>query len=265
MAVILLEKRGPLGILTLNRPEAMNALGAQGDGAAVRAVCEQANADPELRCLILTGAGRAFSAGGDVKAMLARDGAFAGGGTTLRENYRREFQMLSKAIFDLDIPLIAAVNGAAVGLGCDLACLADVRVASDQARFGVTFLKVGLIPGDGGTWLLPRVIGYSRAAELLFSGDLIDARTAAEWGLVSRVVPHADLMPHALELAQRFAAQPPHALRLCKALLRQGRSASYESMLEMSAAAQALCHLTDDHIEGVSALLEKRPPVFRGA
>ena len=265
MSLMILDKQGPVALLTLNRPEALNALGTPGDGAAVRDVCERVNADPEIRTVVLTGAGRAFSAGGDVKSMLAKTGVFSGGGVSIRENYRREFQMLSKAIFDLDVPVIAAVNGPAIGLGCDIACLADVRIASDQARFGVTFLKVGLIPGDGGTWLLPRVLGYSRAAELLFSGDVIIAATAAEWGLVSRVGPHGDLLTHAMELAARFAAQPPHALRLCKALMRQGRTASYESMLEMSASAQALCHLTDDHLEGVAAVVEKRQPGFHGS
>jgi 2-(1,2-epoxy-1,2-dihydrophenyl)acetyl-CoA isomerase len=160
--------------------------------------------------------------------------------------------------------MIAAVNGPAVGLGCDLAGIADIRLASDRARFGVPFVKLGIIPGDGGAWLLPRTIGYARAAELLFTGDLIDAATAAEWGLVNRVVPHERLMDEAMALAARIAAQPPHALRLAKALLRQGRESSYEAVLEMSASAQALSHLTEDHLEGVTAHVEKRAPDFRG-
>jgi enoyl-CoA hydratase/carnithine racemase len=160
--------------------------------------------------------------------------------------------------------LIAAVNGAAVGLGCDLACLADVRIASEDARFGVAFLKVGLIPGDGGAWLLQRVIGYSRAAEMLYTGRLINAEVAVEWGLVSQVVPAGDLTRVALELAQQICAQPPHALRLAKGLMRHGREASYGALMEMSATAQALCHLTDDHLEGVTSVIEKRAPTFRG-
>ena len=160
--------------------------------------------------------------------------------------------------------MIAAVNGPAIGLGCDVACLADIRIAADSAKFGVTFLKLGLIPGDGGAWLLPRSIGMSRAAELLFTGDVIDAATAQAWGLVSRVVPADRLLDEALALAERIAAQPPHALRLAKSLLRQGQTASYDTIMEMSAAAQAIMHLTEDHMEGVNALIEKRPPSFKG-
>src|SRR5262249_13243038 len=149
----------------------------------------------------------------------------------------------------------------------DVTCMADIRIASDKARFGVTFLRLGLVPGDGGAWLLPRVIGMARASELLFTANLIDAATAAEWGLVNRVVPHGSLIDEALALAldNRSAEQPPHALRMGKALLKHGQSTSYETLLEMSAAAQAIAHLTQDHAEGVDALLEKRAPVFRGA
>ena len=264
MSLLELKAHGSVAVLTLNRPQTMNALGAQGDGQAIREVCERVGSDPAFRCAVLTGAGKAFSAGGDVKAMRAREGVFGGGGTAVREKYRREIQMLSRALYELEIPLVAAVNGPAIGLGCDIACLADVRIASQSARFGVTFLKVGLIPGDGGAWLLQRVIGFSRAAEMLFTGDVIDAATALEWGLVSRVVAPERLLDEALAVAERIAAQPPHALRLAKGLLRQGRDGSYAATMETSAAAQGLCHLTEDHIEGIDAVLEKRTPVFRG-
>ena len=189
MSVIKLEKQGPIAILTLTRPEMMNALGQEGDGAAVVAACAEIEDDPAIRCAILTGEGRAFSAGGDVKAMRDRSGAFAGSPYSVREGYRRNIHRIVTSLYNLEVPLIAAVNGAAIGLGCDVACMADVRIASDKAKFGVTFLKLGLIPGDGGAWLLPRIIGASRAAELLFTGDVIDAATAADWGLISRAVP----------------------------------------------------------------------------
>jgi enoyl-CoA hydratase/carnithine racemase len=143
--------------------------------------------------------------------------------------------------------------------------MTDIRICAENSRFGVTFLKLGLIPGDGGAWLLPRTIGMSRAAELLFTGDVIDAATAQAWGLVSRVVPADQLVDEAIALANRIAVQPPHALRLAKALLRQGQTASYDTLMEMSAAAQAIAHLTEDHMEGVDAIIEKRDPVFRGA
>lgn len=264
MSLITTERRGAVAILTLNRPESLNALGAPGDGDQVAAACEAINADPSIRCVVLTGAGRAFSAGGDVKAMKAREGAFAGGGVGIRDNYRTNIHRIVRSIYGLEVPSIAAVNGAAIGLGCDVACMCDIRIASDQARFGVTFLKLGLIPGDGGAWLLPRTVGMSRAAELLFTGDVIDAATAASWGLVSKTVPADALMTEALALAERIAAQPPHALRLAKNLLKHGQTASYDTLMDMSAAAQAIAHLTDDHMEGVDALLEKRAPDFKG-
>ena len=265
MGLITVERKGAVAILTLNRPESLNALGAPGDGDQVRGACEAINADPGVRAVVLTGAGRAFSAGGDIKAMKNRDGAFGGGGVELRENYRTNIHRIVRAVYGLEVPSIAAVNGPAVGLGCDVACMCDIRIASAEARFGVTFLKLGLIPGDGGAWLLPRIVGMSRAAELLFTGDMIDAETARAWGLVSRVAPAATLMDEALALAERITAQPPHALRLAKNLLRHGQTASYDTLMDMSAAAQAIAHLTEDHMEGVDALLEKRAPAFKGS
>lgn len=264
MDLLTFERRGAVALLTLNRPEAMNALGSPGDGDAIAAVCAEVNADRAVRCAVLTGAGRAFSAGGDIKAMRDRAGAFGGSAAEIRENYRSNIHRLARALYGLEMPVIAAVNGPAIGLGCDVACLADIRIAADSAKFGVTFLKLGLIPGDGGAWLLPRSIGMSRAAELLFTGDVIDAAAAQAWGLVSRVVPADQLLDEALALATRIAAQPPHALRLAKSLLRQGQTASYDTIMEMSAAAQAIMHLTEDHAEGVAALIEKRAPTFTG-
>jgi enoyl-CoA hydratase/carnithine racemase len=265
MSLILTEKRGHIAILTLNRPDAMNALGAPGDGDQVAAACAAINADRDIRAVVLTGAGRAFSAGGDVKAMKAREGAFAGNGVELRDGYRNNIHRVVRSIYGLEVPSIAAVNGPAIGLGCDVACMTDIRIAAEGARFGVTFLKLGLIPGDGGAWLLPRTIGMSRASELLFTGDVVDAATAEKWGLVSKVVPAESLLDEAIVLAERIAQQPPHALRLAKSLLKHGQTTSYDTLMEMSAAAQAISHLTDDHMEGVEALLEKRPAVFKGA
>ena len=264
MSLITTEKRGHIAILTLNRPEAMNALGAPGDGDQVAAACAAINADLDIRCVILTGAGRAFSAGGDVKAMKAREGAFSGNGPTIREGYRNNIHRVVRSIYGLEVPSIAAVNGAAIGLGCDVACMTDIRIAAADAKFGVTFLKLGLIPGDGGAWLLPRTIGMSRASELLFTGDVISARQACEWGLVSQVVEGDVLMTAAIAMAEKIAKQPPHALRLAKSLLRHGQTTSYDTLMEMSAASQAIIHLTEDHMEGVDALLEKRPAVFTG-
>ncbi|MEL7545621.1 MAG: crotonase/enoyl-CoA hydratase family protein [Pseudomonadota bacterium] len=264
MGVVKLEKQGPIATLTLSRPDMLNALGQDGDGADMVAACAEIEADPSVRVTVLTGEGRAFSAGGDVKAMKTETGAFGGSPNDIREGYRRNIHLIVKSLYNLETPLVAAVNGPAIGLGCDVACMADVRIASDKAKFGVTFLKLGLIPGDGGAWLLPRIIGASRAAELLFTGDVIDAETALEWGLISRAVAPDVLMEQAMSLAGRMAQQPPQSLRLAKTLLRHGATSSYETIMELSAASQALMHKTDDHMEGVDAILEKRTPVFKG-
>lgn len=265
MSIVTFEKHDHIAIVTIDRPDALNALGRDGDGDSFRDCCDRINRDDDLRCIILTGAGKAFSAGGDIHAMKERSGAFQPHLVALREGYRRNIHLIVRAIHGLEIPCIAAVNGAAIGLGCDVACMADIRISSDRAVYGATFLKLGLIPGDGGAWLLPRVVGMSRASELLFTAKTINAQTALEWGLVSKVVPHADLLAEAMTMAREIAAQPPHALRLAKSLLRQGTTASYDTIMEMSAVSQALSHLTDDHMEGIAALIDKRLPDFKGS
>jgi enoyl-CoA hydratase/carnithine racemase len=264
MGLISIAIDGPIATMTLCRPEASNALGREGDGLAAREACSDINANRAIRCVILTGAGKHFSSGGDIKAMKERSGAFAADGVAIRDGYRRNIHDVINAINSLEVPVIAAVNGAAIGLGCDVACLADIRIASEQALFGATFLKIGLVPGDGGAWLLPRVIGMSRAAELLYTGQTISAETALEWGLVSRLTVHDDLLSTARQIAASVSQQPSHALRFTKSLLRQGQSSNFETIMEMSAALQAVSHLTDDHMEGVDAMLEKRPPNFKG-
>lgn len=264
MTLIHRDRREHLEIWTLERPERLNALPDLADGEAFAAACAAVNADAGVRCVVLTGAGRAFSAGGDLKAMKDRRDLFAGSGAEIRERYRRVVHRIVRSLYGLEVPLIAAVNGPAMGLGCDIAGLADIRIASEAASFGVPFLKLGIIPGDGGSWLLPRNIGYARAAEMLFTARSIDAATAAEWGLVNRVVPADRLMDEALATAAEVAAHGPQALRMAKTLLRQGRDMNFDQMLEMSAAMQALAHLTDDHLEGVTAVLEKRGAVFEG-
>ncbi len=262
--LIQLETRGRVAIMTLSRPDQLNPLGQQGDGAAFAAACAEIVADPEVRCAILTGAGRAFSAGGDLKAMKERTGAFGGSPQEIREGYETNIHRIVNSLWTLDVPLIAAVNGPAVGLGCDVACMADIRIASDTARFGMPFLRLGIIPGDGGAWLLPRIVGLSRASEMVYTGQLYDADTAVAWGLASRKVPADALMDESLALAETIAAQPPRALKAAKKLLRQGLTATYEQIMTLSAATQALLHTTEDHGEGVDALLEKRAPQFRG-
>lgn len=264
MPLLTLTTANHIATLTLNRPESMNALGQAGDGEAFAEACDAINADSNIRCAILTGAGRAFSAGGDIKAMQNRTGNFAGSPADIADGYRDNIHRMLRALYALRVPLIAAINGPAIGLGGDLACLADMRIASSNAKFGVTFLKLGLVPGDGGTWLLPRVIGEARAAELFFTGEVIDAATMLDWGFVARVVEPDALMDEAQALAGKVAAMPPAALRQTKMMLRQGRGLSYDSALELAANTQGLMHHTADHAEGVAALIEKRTPDFSG-
>ncbi|MEQ1753731.1 MAG: crotonase/enoyl-CoA hydratase family protein [Micropepsaceae bacterium] len=262
--VLLFEVCGPVAVLTINRAETRNPLGHEGDGEVFAAAAARVNADRSIRAVVLTGAGKAFSAGGDVKAMRERGGAFAGPGVAIRERYRNGIHRIVRSIWGIEVPVVAAVNGPAIGLGNDVACLADMRIASDTAIFGATFLKIGLIPGDGGAWLLPRVIGMARASELLYTGDTIDAQTALQWGLVSRVVPSALLQEEAMKLANKMAAQPPDVLRMTKKLLREGQSVSFDNIMELSAAMQALAHHTEDHAEAIDAFFEKRPGNYKG-
>ncbi len=261
---LLFEKSGAVVTLTINRPESRNPLGEDGDGPLFAEAAERINADREVRCVVLTGAGKAFSAGGNLKAMKERGGTFGGPGVAIRERYRSGIHKLVQAMWGVEVPMIAAVNGPAIGLGNDVACLADTRIAAQSARFGATFLKIGLVPGDGGAWLLPKVIGMARASELLFSGELIDADTACQWGLVSRVVPDEDLMDEAYALAKKICRQPPDVLRMTKRLLREGQSNSFATIMELSASMQALAHQTEDHQEAVSAFFDKRDPNYQG-
>ncbi len=182
----------------------------------------------------------------------------------IRERYRNGIHRIVRSLWGVEVPLIAAVNGAAVGLGNDVACLADMRIAADSAIFGATFLRIGLVPGDGGSWILPRVIGMARAAELIFTADTIDARTALEWGLVSKLVPAETLMDEAHALAARICRQPPDVLRMTKRLMREGMTAGFDTIMEMSAAYQSLAHLTEDHHEAVAAFFGKRDAEWKG-
>nr|WP_217808073.1 crotonase/enoyl-CoA hydratase family protein [Oceanibacterium hippocampi] len=260
---LLYTQSGHVVTLTLNRPEERNALSDDAMFDAIEDACRRINRDNTVRAVVLTGAGKSFCAGGNVKHMRDREGLFGGNPAEIRESYRRGIQRVPLAIYELDVPTIAAVNGAAIGAGCDLACMCDIRIAADSAVFAESFVKLGIIPGDGGAWLLPRAIGMSRAAEMAFTGDMIDARTALEYGLVSRVVAPDELLQDATALANRIAANPPEALRLTKRLLREGQHMRLSTLLEMSAGYQALAHHTDNHHEAITAFFEKRPGNFK--
>lgn len=250
--------------LTLNQPALRNPISEPATIKALIAAIEAADADIGVRCVILTGAGSAFSTGGNIQTMRKGEGLNDSAPVRTRRNYRMGIQQLPLLFEAIEVPVIAAVNGPAIGAGCDLACMCDIRIAGESAKFAESFVKLGIVPGDGGAWLLPRVVGFSKASEMAFTGDLLDARAALAAGLVSRVVADDELMAAAGALAARIAANPPHAVRMTKRLLREARLASLTAILEASAAAQALCHTTADHEEAVNAFLEKRRPNFTG-
>ncbi|MDF3075095.1 MAG: enoyl-CoA hydratase [Alphaproteobacteria bacterium] len=261
---IIYKKDGHIVTVTLNRPEIRNAISDDDMIADLVTAIERINADNEVRCAILTGAGTAFSSGGNVKKMRDGGGMFAGSPYGIRNGYLQGIQRIPAAMYELDVPIIAAVNGPAIGAGCDLTCMCDIRIAGRSAKFAESFVKLGIIPGDGGAWFLPRAVGASKAREMAFTGDMVDADEALQCGLVSKVVEDDKLQDAAMALAKRIAANPPHALRMAKRLLREGERTTLHTLLDMSASMQALAHKTEDHKEAVDAFLEKRAPVFKG-
>lgn len=263
---VLTEKNGRIAIVTFNRPATRNAIGEHSDCLELISALREADADPAISVLILTGAGSAFSAGGNIQGMRDRNGIgpLATPADT-RANYRRGVQLIPRVLAELEVATIAAINGHAIGLGLDLAALCDLRVAADNAKFAASFIKMGITPGDGGAWVLQRVLGYSRAAELILTGDAITASEAAAIGLVNKIVPAEQVMAEARSLAERIAVNPPRSVRLSKRLLREAQHARLADILELSAAFQALAHETADHKEAVEAFMEKRSPKFTGA
>ncbi len=261
---LLYEQEGHVVTLTFNMPETRNALTDQDLAGAIVEAIHRINGDMSVRCAIVTGAGKAFSSGGNLKHMKDKVSIFSGDALEAKDGYRGGIQQVAKAMWECEVPLIAAVNGPSYGAGCDTTCLCDIRIASTRATFAENFVRVGLISGDGGAWLLPRQVGLSRAAEMTFTGEPVDAATALDWGLVSKVTEPEDLLPEAHKLAERIAYNPPKQLRLAKRLLREGLNTRLDTVLELAAAYQGACHQSRDHEEAVDALLEKRPAVFTG-
>lgn len=261
---LLIERDGPVVIATLNRPDDRNAISEVSHSQDIADFCADMTRDTSVRAVVLTGAGKAFCAGGNIKHMRDKDGMFAGSPFEIRNRYRTGIQMIPTALYELEVPVVAAVNGPAIGAGLDLACMCDVRVASDKALFAESFVKLGIVPGDGGAWLLPRVIGMARASLMTLTGETIDAATALDYGLVAEVVAPDQVLPRALDIAQQIAANPGHATRMAKRLLRDGQDMKLAPLLEMSAAYQALAHHTQDHQEAIAAFLEKRAPNLTG-
>lgn len=255
---VLYEQEAGVVTLTLNLPEKRNPISEPEMVEGLVAALARMNADTTVRAAILAAAGPAFSSGGDIGAMDRALEQRQKDPARTQEYYRDGIQRIPLAFERLEVPIIAAVNGAAIGAGCDLACMCDIRIAGESARFAESFVKLGIVAGDGGAWMLPRLVGFSKACELAFTGDAIDAAEALACGLVSRVVPDAELLPAARALAARIAVNPTQAVRMTKRLLVQGRSMRLDAALEMAAAMQSLAHASEDHRAAVEAFLSRR-------
>lgn len=251
------ERHGAVLVLTMDRAATRNALSDPDAIDALVDACAEINADMSVRAVVLTGAHGVFSSGGNLKTLSAAVGAGLGEPVRSRQAYRDGIQRVPLALCNLEVPTIAAVNGPAIGAGCDLACMCDMRLAAEEARFAESFVKLGLTPGDGGAWLLPRVVGMSRACELAFTGRSVDAAQALDMGLVSQVLSQEALLPAAMALAQEIAQHSGHALRLTKRLLREGQHTRLDTLLELSAGFQALAHHTQEHASALDAYLDK--------
>lgn len=256
---VLLQSIDEQGVmtLTLNHEPTRNALTGTGLTEALLDAFARIERDRDIKALILTAKGKVFSSGGKIDEM-ARQIQPEVSSAALRQEYRHGIQRLPLALHQLEVPTIAAVNGMAIGAGCDLACMCDIRIASENASFAESFVKVGIIPGDGGAWFLPRIVGMARAVEMSMTGDPIDAQTALAWGLVSRVVTDDELLPVATELAHKMTRNSPDIIRLTKRLLREGQQASLSNLLELSAAYQAIAHKTPEHAAIVQDFMARK-------
>ena len=255
-----------VALLTLNRPERMNSFTNRMIDEWVWAI-EQARDDDAVRAVIVTGAGeRAFCAGMDVQQEAAGEGVLrTESGPALRRNtLRYSVHRVPRALALLDKPYIAAVNGAAVGAGMDMASMADLRFAADSARFGMAYVRMGIIPGDAGAYFLPRLVGVSRALELIWSGEIFGAAQAQEWGYVSRVYPAADLLKETRAYAAQLAEGPAVAIQLAKRLVYRSLETDLDHALDLAQSAMVIAQSTEDAVEGPRAFTEKRKPQFRG-
>jgi 2-(1,2-epoxy-1,2-dihydrophenyl)acetyl-CoA isomerase len=252
---LLLRKQGGVATITLNRPERLNALGDQ-TTLELCGACEEAIKDPKIRVLVLTGAGEAFCAGGDYKDTFQP--GFEKTALEWRHRIRTGPNRLVSLLSGSEKPVVASVNGVAVGGGCTIALACDIRIASEKARFGLVFSRIGVTPEFGCTYLLPRIVGLGKALDLLLTADLVDAREAERIGLVSRVVPHQDLREATEQLVEKLLQKPPAALGLVKSMIYRSLSMDMLSVLELEALAISTAFKTEEHQEAVKAFLRKK-------
>ncbi|MBW1635487.1 MAG: enoyl-CoA hydratase/isomerase family protein [Deltaproteobacteria bacterium] len=261
-ATISLENR--VATLTLQRDDVRNSLTGTSLVDDIVDTVNWVNCEPEVSVLIITGGGKAFSSGGNVTAMHDRSDIFNGTPIKIQEQYRHGIQQMPLALHASEIPVIAAVNGVAIGAGFDLACMCDIRIASTRAQVSEAFINFGITPGDGGAWFLQRLIGYQKAAELTFTGRLVSADEAFRLGLFLEVVEPNTLMPRVHELALQIADKSPQAVRLTKRMMKLAQRSELTDFLDLCACFQSMAHHTSDHLEAVSAFLEKRKAYFKG-
>lgn len=257
MSSVKARTEGGVSIVTLDRPEVRNALTGEDMLEELLDAIHDAETDPDVGVVVLEAEGPAFSAGGDIKEMAAQRGLFHGNAATIIEKYRDSIQQLTRFMATTDLVTIASVDGPAIGAGFDLVLGCDLRLGTSRARFAHTFIEMGIIPGDGGAWLLPRVVGWQRAAELALTARSVDAEEAVRIGILLEITPDDGLEERSLELAQTIAAKPRPAVIMAKRLLRQARSMDLDGFLELSAALQAAAHSTPEHIEAVNAYVAR--------
>jgi enoyl-CoA hydratase/carnithine racemase len=260
---LLLDVKGRIATVTLNRPENRNALDEDMIDDIVN-VCREVQTNTAISAMIITGSGKSFCAGGNVKNMAKRLGDEAYTPMQVPISYREGIQRLPKTFLAMDVPVIAAINGAAVGAGCDLTFFSDIRIATPFARFGEVFIDLGLVPGDGGPWFIVRELGFQRAAYMTFTGRIVDINEAQELGIVHKVVEPDQLLPEANRIAEIIASKPPATLRITKRLLRHASRLELDTFLDMTGMAQALAHASEDHREALSARADNRKPKFVG-
>ena len=256
--VLIVEQQGAARVLTLNRPESLNALGG-GLHQRLVAALHEADEDDEARVVVLTGAGRGFCSGGDIKGMYESRVLGEGGQRSAPPANAGDFQgQVARVIRRIGTPVIAAVNGDAAGAGCDIALACDIRVASERARFGEVFARIGLVPDNGGMYLLPRLVGATRAAEMILTAEMMPVSEVADWGIVNKIVPHEQLMPVALELAERIGANPPRALAMAKWGMQRAQHTDFDGSFDWVNYAMNILRATDEHKDAVRRFVEER-------